>query len=276
MIRIFQFMNNFLTEDTKMVKARYSSFGYFDGLDTWQENNEAQIRKFLSFPQQAHINKDVTCDYFNIVGIRKEEAPSFWGHEEENPLLFVTFIRLKNESKKLEEIIEDIEKKYNAYCYTTFDSSDFIVCMRTKKYSEGYEVIEGYSGIVNKQDSDNGIQKSFSVCSIHQDILNKIALRSAENFIEDEKISCILNCVIQDWKRIPYFEAKLKKELNISECPGYGILGSDDRLYMLNEINISELFRLYGNGGLLTHGNEDYKAFYNIKTEILIKSGGTV
>lgn len=268
MIRMFQFKNNFLSEDTKMVNAPYSSVGYFDGLDTWVVSHQ-KGKDVLSIPIRTEKKMDESCDYFNIVGMRHEQDEFFWNeNQSQNPFLFVTCIRLHKWSDKFEDIAKTIEKKFDACCYTTFDSSDLIICMRAKSYSQGYSAIEEYSSLVKDLDGSNRIQKSYTILSILQKTLDSLP---EENIIGEESVSCLLRCVIKNWDAIVEFEDELKQEIEASKCTSYGTLGSDDWLIILEDIQITNLFRLYGKNSLLTHGHPKYKsAFYNIKTEILV------
>lgn len=169
MIRLFQFKNNFLSESKKKLEAEYSVIGYFDGLDmkTDKEMEVGEKNRILSDPSYAFIEKnpDEMCDYFNIVGLREKDDTKFWEMQEE-ALVFISCIRFVKKSNNLSKIIENIEKTYNAICFTTLDNSDLIICLRTKSYIKGHEAIENYHMVIQTCDPENNLQKGFSVLGI--------------------------------------------------------------------------------------------------------------
>lgn len=269
MIKIFQFKNSFLSEENKRVQAQYSSVGYFDGLDIKTESDKAGS-SILSSPAKIQFLDGFyeSCDYFSIVGIRKDEIKdtNFW-NEKQNPFLFVTCLRLKKRSNELEALVDEIEEAYNAICYYTFDSSDLIICLKTSSYIEGYHIIEKEYVDLAEKYKNNKVQKLFSVLSVEQKILDELP-EETESIMEEETLSCILRCVVKNWSQVKNFVDELKKEC---ACEEFGILGSDDMIIVIKNITTKKLFELYGDSKLLTHNNESYKkAFYNIRTEILV------
>lgn len=274
MIRLFQFKNNFLSKYTEKLVAEYSIIGYFDGLDmkTDKDMNLKKTIELLNDPMQIEISKSLNemCDYFNIAGIRCDDDTEFWQFND-HFFVFISCVRLQKKSTKLFEIIKKIETDYNAVCYTTLDSSDLVICLKSKSYYEGYEAIENYHRIIEEYDKDNGLQKGFSLLAIHQCALNGL-LRDEKPWMSDEKLCCILRIVVKDWKEINNYLDELKSTLKIQKCETYGLLGSEDIMVELKDVQSKDWFSLYADNGLLTHGNLYYnKAFYNIRTEILVK-----
>lgn len=288
MIRLFQFKNNFLSESKKKLEAEYSVIGYFDGLDmkTDKEMEVGEKNRILSDPSYAFIEKnpDEMCDYFNIVGLREKDDTKFWEMQEE-ALVFISCIRFVKKSNNLSKIIENIEKTYNAICFTTLDNSDLIICLRTKSYIKGHEAIENYHMVIQTCDPENNLQKGFSVLAIQQLILDALAQDMILG-IKEERLHCVLRGVIKNWSNINVFLVKLKDKLkikdteeNIERLGIYGLLGSEDITIILREICSIDLFKLYADNGLMTHNNDVYSdAFYNVRTEILreLEIGGII
>lgn len=274
MIRLFQFKNTFLSESSEVLKAEYCVIGYFDGLEmkTDQEMSPSEKSRLLSDPMQSSFTKDEAyelCDYFNIVGLRNTADADFWENNSK-PYVFISCIRLKKKTTKLEEIINRLENSYEAMCYTTLDSSDLIICLRTASYDEGYRILEKYHVIVNVCDSGNAIQKEFSVLAIQQKILNDLSTGSTEVII-DEPLCGILRGVIKDWKCIDGFLGKLKDGMGeVKSCKVYGVLGSEDIAIAIYGVRSINWLRLYADGGLMTHPIYQ-DAFYNIRTEFLME-----
>lgn len=276
MIRLFQFKNNFIGAESKQVEATYSALGYFDGLDLGdvKENGDLEREELLSDPFRFLIRDKKAlleeCDYFNVAGIAEDEG-DFW-ETEELPFIFISFIRMNKRSQNIKRIIEGIEENIRVEgekkgkCYRTYDNSDLIICLRTKKYSLGYHYIENYRNLIQGMDQGNYLQKSFSICVLKQNILDDI-LNKAE-LIEDEEISCNLRCLIRDLGKAHDFCEDLKRQgFNVQN---YGVLGSEDWVINIKNIRMVSLLDMYKTDGRFTH--KKYKdAFMNIMTEILVK-----
>ena len=276
MMRLFQFKNTFLSENSEMLAAEYSVIGYFDGLDmkTDSDMNPQEKNRLLSDPLQNVLLKNESfemCDYFNIVGMRQESDQNFWNITDKS-YIFISCIRLKKKAKKIKEIIAAIENKYVAVCYTTLDSSDLVICSKSSSYEEGYRAVEKYHSIVTHYESQNGIQKGFSVLAIRQRVLDDL-LNGETKGIEDELLCIILRGVINDWNCINKFISNLKNRLGIADkeqsCKVYGVLGSEDIMIVLKDIHSINWFGLYAKNALMTHpAYQD--AFYNVRTEIIL------
>lgn len=277
MIRLFQFKNNFIGEEIEQIEAEYSAFGYFDGLVLGLAEEENKAEALLSDPFYFLVdNKNALleeCDYFNVAGICQDDK-SFW-EANDLPFIFITFVRMKKRSRNMEKIISEISGKAGegdqkkTQCYRTYDSSDLIICMRTKRYSSGYCFIESYRDIVQSVDKDNCLQKSFSICVIKQETLDNIMDNAG--CIENEKVSCNLRCLVRNIKKASDFCRELQ-ELGM-DVQNYGILGSEDWIISVRDIDMVRFLDMYKKEGRLTH--KAYKdTFMNVMTEVLVKKEG--
>lgn len=279
MIRLFQFKNNFLRENTNQLEAEYSTIGYFDGLDMQvYDDSEDEGLEILSdtYRNLLYVNSNTdqlleACDYFNVAGMRRDSKrdEDFW-NQSSKVLFFVSFLRLARRPKKLKQIIEEIEKDSDCICYTTYDSSDLIVCIKTNKYSYGCDVLSHLHDTIEMiDDKGNRLQKCFSVFAIKQTVLNEI---DQWNCLMDEKVDCFFRGVVNERKKVEEFYEELVKECGVSDHKKYRILGSDDIIIAIYGISLTHLLSLYGDGAILVHSNDVYKkAFYNIRSEIAIK-----
>ena len=281
MVRIFVFKNTYICENMEKINADYSAFGYFDGLsmEVYQDNK---------FPiSVSDFGSNEQCDHYCIAAFRKDSKTDadFWKAGNE-PYIFISFLRLSKASNKLSKIVDEIENNNNAVCYHTLDNSDLLVCIRRKRYSEGYFDINSYYDAIQKIDPGNSLQKGFSVMVISQAVLNQLAneaeLKSSKmseeaavelTVIGEEIISCSLRGIIRKWDEFSAFMNELKLLLNSQDVTikEYGVLGSDDLIIEIDHVSANKFFRLFGDGMLLTHGNSIYRnAFYNLKTEIFM------
>lgn len=280
MIRLFQFKNNFLRENDSQLEAEYSTIGYFDGLDmqVFDENTDEGL-KILSDTYRNLLYTDSgvekmleACDYFNVAGMCRNEQRDrdFWSDSSEN-LIFVSFLRFAKRSGKLKQFIETIERDSDCICYTTYDSSDLIICIRTNQYRHGSDVLNHFYDTIETGGYDgNQLQKCFSVFAIKQTTLNDISDNC--DWLKDERVDCFFRGVINDRKEVDKFYEELVMECGVPEHKMYRILGSDDIIIAIYDISLAHLLSLYGEGAILVHSNEVYKkAFYNIRSEIAIK-----
>lgn len=272
MIRLFSFRNSLLAENTKTVPAEYSAFGYFDGLQMKTWRNEEQVN-YTSLKPPLEIN----CNSYDILGIREDADDEFW-KKGQDPFIFISLLRLKNKSQDLHKVAQKIEYEFKAVVYYSIESGDLIVCMRTSRFRDGYNNVSRYYKII-EEDNQNILQVEFSVLVVWQKVLDGLVLEECDTSIreeisriEEEKFSVFLRVNVKNWSGFDEFCGKLKLKLN-NECEAYKgeifLLGSEDAVIEIENLDSREFLKLYANDGLLTHGNMDYqKGIYNILTEI--------
>lgn len=281
MIRVFRFKNSFMSEKPESVPATYSVFGRYDGMDmeVYQQIEDEKLSEIFGDP--LHLIYDANkmsemYDEFSVIGFRDKDDAYFW-EQGGKPYIFISCIQLKEKSRKLEEIKSRLEEEVDAVCYTSFDSSDLIICIRTANYKLGYNTIIRYDQEIKHVDEHNGLKKVVSEFCIWQDVLDGISRdtvsEKAQDEIremEEETISCILRLTVQDQTEFDSFKEKLKETLGHPFIDIYGVLGSEDIVIYIKNILSKKLLALYGKNRLLTHSCESYqKALFNISTEIL-------
>lgn len=272
MIRLFCLKNGFYQEKSEKLEAQYSTLGYFDGLDTYlYEDDDLGILSDNYYPiLYDKKNWQEQCDYFIVAGMRGDSDEDFWQNAS-GEFIFVSFVRLKERANNLQQIISEIETKWEAKCYLTYESSDMIVCLKTNCYSEGDGKIREITNIVREFSNTNRVQKSFSVVAIRQTVLNSILYGNVYN-IKDEVVRCGLRCVVKDRTKIKGFIDLLKKNCKTNNPVLHNIMGSDDVEITLGDIRILDLLKLYADGEILTHWNKYYQqTFFNIRSEIAIR-----
>lgn len=278
-IRKWIFKNNYLGGEPQSVEAQYGTIGYFDGMDTKLQKNE-------TIPDNDGNNTYLT-------GIHKDGAKDneFWNENSDKIFVFVSRIRLKKTLKGISKIIGETEQYINenyepnviGIGYKTLDSSDMIICLRSKAYIEGFEAIQGIIENFRCEDGNsekeiNNVDKAYTVCSIEQEVLNELA-KGKRCYENDEKVECILKCILKQRDRKDEFKRKLADTLNLTvrkrnqatNCDTieeFGVLGSDDLVYYLNGIELGKLLTLYADDGVLTHSSYG-GTFYNIETVLL-------
>lgn len=287
MTRLFEFKNSYIGEPNCSVNAEYNVFGYFDGLTmkTFEDNENFP----LAYRSLVSKRLDEKCDYFDIIGLRKDENKDkiFW-EEKNEPYIFISFVRLKKPSSDIRKLIEEFEKQFDGIGYTSVDHSDFLFCIRRKRFKDGYQCLKEYFEIVINEDDANCIEKIFTSVAISQTLLDIMVSTGEERWSEEkrekagsefvcldkkERIFCSLRGVIKDNEKVKEFQAELGKQLNTG-IKAFDIVGSEDVILIPDDGIFSETFlKLYVSNGLLTHDNPLYSsAFYNIRTDVLCHS----
>lgn len=272
MIRKLQFQTNVLGENIDMVPTEYSVLGYYDGLAIEAVPEGASYER-LGFGR----GKKELYNSLDIIGLRQESDEAFWRKGRE-PYIFITCLRFKKKAPKIKEIIGKIESKYKtAVCYLTVDSSDLVVCLRSRSYLEGYRCVAQYYKLIEPLILGNEVQASFSAVAIWQEVLDGLACRDVSDKakaeraqIKREKLSVLLRANVRDWEMFAEYLSKLKKETGKCKPKTGGILGSEDAIIVLKGIESLDFLKLFAWKGLLTHNNTLYKeALFNVQTEIM-------
>lgn len=277
MIRKLHFENNILGGRIEMDPAEYSVLGHYDGLSiqTFPDNTGYEI---LSGTHRTAA----LYNSFDIIGRRSLPDDCFW-EKGGAPFIFISCLRLKKASDNLEKISDMIERKYNAVCYLTVDSSDLVVCLRSCSYRAGYETVVGYHKIIRECEPENELQISFSAVAIWQKVLDrleKVLSSDREEFplddvqkevvqLQKERISAFLRVNVEKWEEFEKYLMKLKSVAGSAYKGTFEILGSEDAVIWLDRMDSHDFLRLYADNALLTRANELYRrGIMNIRTEL--------
>lgn len=274
MIRKLQFKTNLLGEKIETLSSEYSVLGYYDGLT---------IEKFPDcFSDNCLSSEQGGKELYNsldIIGMRQETDEEFW-KKGGKPYIFITCLRLKRASREIKLLMEELERSYDStVCYLTVDSSDLVICLRSRSYLSGYRTVVQYDKVVRSFMQDNEVQTSFSAVAIWQEVLNglKSGEASAEakaeiDQIEEEKLSALLRANVKNWGKFGEYVSLLEDEVGKSYKNTVGILGSEDAVIELENLDSKKFLKLFAREELLTHGNEYYRAgLLNIRTELTVE-----
>lgn len=300
MLRMIQLRSSLISEIAQPeLDTEYSTFGYFDGIETKRLNNcnnwKEVWQECLTEQRKSLCGKysifNTLCIYIDDYLHQKQQDEQKAKHDEddkdikfwksEKPYLFLAMIRFqrrfKNILSQIMAIEKQIEKKYGTMieciCYFTLDSNDLILCLKSGTYRVGVTcVAELYRMIQTTAVDNNKVRKIHTIFSIQQEYLEQIGKDDDIGKREcDPLVICQMSCMIKDRERVEEFERELKIKLGDSYTRSR-IMGGNDVVYRYNGIEASRLFRLYKKDGLLTHTNDLYSAaFYNINTEVTIQ-----
>lgn len=284
MIRLIQLKNNMIIDDTPITQddggyAEYCALGYFDGIDTkslcdcktwkqiWQTKQNLQLES-SSLPYNVY---NILC-----VGLPKLNDQEFW--ESKEPFLFISLIRLRGRYDDIRQKMEALICKYkeelspgNIVCYRTVDSSDLVLCIKCNDYKVGAQILCSLRSS-NNTSSIIKIQKTYSIFSFRQSYVDGFEDEKCL-YDEDDKVDCRLCCLVKEYSKLEEFLEELETSLKTSPLKFQYILGSNDIVIELQEIQFKKLLLLYQKGALLTHDNKLYfQTFYNVVTEIKFKN----
>lgn len=275
-ITIFQLMNNYYQDniETKRgTQAKYSTFGYFDGLIINHVSNinnsieEQNIEFNISINNLIVAQYDAVCNRRNIVCYTDDEEKSktFWKNSEQALYLFLSLVRINiKEKKDIEEIIEDINKKTDMLCVYSYNHNELALIYYNNKY---------YDGMVSGIDMCNKIQgekKVYTISSFNEEIIKEG--RRLENTTENELVAIQFKCSVKDYSKLSDFISELGKEIGKKpiDFQIYDVFGNDDVLIEIEEVCMINLLKCYLADGILNHSNKNYSdCFYNVESQII-------
>lgn len=279
MIRIFNFKNTWFGDNISGIEAEYNVFGRYDAMDTRVLNSVLEIKDILMNLDKVDQNIDnKNYDFFPLIAISESDDRNFW--EKGNaPFIFISCIRLMEMEGNLKDLINNLNKPQERFCYTTLDNNDLIVCIRVDSLKEGFRKIIDLEDVFGRYEGKRMIKRRLTVLCIWQEVLNEISSTGHGGFtariekrkIRNEKISAFLRITMKNQEMLNVFLKKLKTNYKIDIEEYYWTLGNDDVIVILKDKPVNDFLNLYKKGGPLTHS--EYKdLIYNVNTEILFKN----
>lgn len=273
-IRVLQLINNYYVSSSlrgvEEASGTYCAYGYFDAIEVNDAFTiESDKKPYGFWRKMSEINFEklnATCTRRIIPCITMEEADDdrdeqFW-KTKDKPIVLVSLIRLKTEPNyKKKKLLEDLQ---------TFRSETNIDIMfyYTSLHSELVMIVKGKSikkcvNEVMRFRDRFMVLKSYTIFSIYEDELK------IDSCIESEKVTLRLKGTVREKNKVEDFYDSLKSKLpQDATVVKYDLLGSNDLLVEISNIDIKNIVPLYKMGNLLTHNH--YKdALYNIETEFL-------
>lgn len=285
--RIIRLINNFYydnweIEETKREKplGQYCVFGYFDALDVIEvpgDDTNIGIWKKLSSLSQEYL--DDNHNRRNLICITEDDETDkrFWENKDNFRFLFITLIRVKDmPSEKLMKAICQMNSSckddtYDCCAYLSYDHCEAVIVRESNQYSVGLNKVKELR-------DEFGAFKMYTIFAVNERLLQNSD--TIINTIVDEQIDIRLHCIVKDFNLARAYIQDLKNNLikksknQLSDFKEYETLGSSDWIIEVNDISLSTILEYYKMGGLLTHTNSKYeKAFFNIESQILLKTG---
>lgn len=283
-IRIINLVNNFYMDDNSPASisaqngngqdlGQYCCLGYFDALDIKLLNdNSANDMSILRKTEQNTIEKfDGKSSRRNIICITNNDVKDtcFWKTADENPFLFISLIRIKDEqndynvNNNLQKFMDCINTMNNMMAYLTYGHSDVVVFKFETHYNDIWQTLYNES-------LHTHIFKMYSIFAIKEN-----ALENGDK-IDDENVRCLLQAVVKDMTKVEEYIQKLETSLQLANTTTglkikyFYALGNSDIMIDIPNISLKKLLQNYKMGNLLTHTNPLYKeTFFNIESVIL-------
>ena len=297
--RPFVLYNDFLPPTHKKHETwQYLSFGYYDGVfvgDNLCKEKPGNLEGVWDYFLKYSGELDGSFSSQIIFGLRREDDTTnvhekdLWDDEKERrkfPFLFLSLIQIKNVENtvrdswkncaKLEKVLTNDDVR--AFTYLTFDSSDVILVLFCRKYSDGACIIdELHRNACSDLRSLVGwnLIYSFTVASIDKNVLNMDGeIEKINDSIDMAGIYLMANEPGSLDKIYDMICEKLqidKKERN-ERCKKYSILGCNDEIFILKGIPWNKFLLLYQDTkGVLNHASDDCEKYLLGVTTILGK-----
>lgn len=141
-----------------LFRCGYISIGFFDEMRTELlegSPDRSALSSMWLCNERLALALDGTHSFQNIFGFRsvpnEDEDKKFWAEETDRryPLTFVTFLQMQPEKVERSTVREQLDAieavlraqageskgSYIFSCYVTLDKNDFVICIKSKKYS---------------------------------------------------------------------------------------------------------------------------------------------
>lgn len=297
--RAFTFINYHIPiiKDDKM-QPQYSTIGYMDGMHTevinvnYADENLKNLWKYVLEKTEENEGK---FSYQNIFGFSKDvwnkwSDTEFWSEQTdfEFPLTIVVLLQTGAylDKGRIDGIqvqnFNDILQQNAArdarwYTYQTIDKNDFIVCIKSKSYTEIINAIK------ELHREGLAIVYSYSVLSIRQAVLDKMDEKSYKYLYQEKLDSISLKGIINSYKgnanitledKYTEFAGKLIEGL-YSENPKsdawrmYEILGDNDFCLTAKDVSLGRLLKQFADGGILNYCNDKLR-FYLYSSNLIL------
>ena len=282
-IRIIQLINNFYHDNLVMDEqsrleplGQFSVFGYFDALDIYDVDEKEGIWKALSELSQKHLDKK--NNRRNLICINNDEETDrmFWKNREDFRFLFITLIRIKD--TKPDQLLEKINQmnsdskrdRYDCCSYLSYDHCEAVIVRESDQFSTGLKKVKELRRIFHTF-------KMYTIFAVNEKLLQNSQI--IDSAIKDDCVNLRLRCIVKDFMAAERYMCDMEKILRNSnpsmEFGRHETFGSSDWLVEINNISLCSILEHYKMGGLFTHTKKEYEnAFFNIESEILLKSEG--
>lgn len=281
-----------LCESKDSKEWMYLAFGTVDGIDVGDDlfRADSQKNSYLEtiwedqkkFAQNIRTSS-ISHRIYAIYTGDKDWEKKFWRNELRYPYKF--FCRLQccgnkeqsiSNKQKLQKLL-NIPDELMSCVYLTYDNSDLMIVLKSAQYGIGAAVINKLHNGVNLSMGDNQdcyLKSSFTVCAISRKILEK------ESLIAEMRSENIPKVYLKFIEKVQGNPEIIKQELDKALSKTCGqvkitdtkpVLGADDQIIILENIDIKDLLRLYiPQTGILSRENPLlYNNVANITTVIM-------
>lgn len=284
--RAITLYSNFLPASKQEPRWDYCAFGMIDGIGIGEnliESSEQDLLTSIWHEQSTFCGKlsgEYTAQQIFVVRYGEtEEERAFWD-QEEYPFLLFCRMQCCGNRNFLWENRHDLEKALNFYnrviamVYLTYDNSDMVIVLRSRKYEDGAGIINAFHQHTNFFINGKRIgrlKNSFSIMAVKYDRLGKIeesATLNAHISIVERRIGGIKEIYRELLNRKEYFVNKDKVG-----CNRFSVLGSNDEEIVISNICWRDFLALYKReDGLFCFSAENKFLYENascITTEIM-------
>lgn len=275
--------NNFLPPKEDIFLWEYCAFGTFDGIDVMDAIIEEGVNDLLlkEWEHQIKVAEKLEGKYsvqiiYGYCHKEPGEEKKFW--ESNLPYTFFLRIQLKwpywkNKRESLEIVLNSLEGIISNVYYA-LDNTDFIVVIKAESYYKGAGIVHSMHRVLP------GIMNSHTIFALKQEWIDTISVGEKGEFEIKDLIRRIDLRIIEktlgektDW------ESKFLNELYLcgdnmgNDCSITSIIGTDDIMITIHNMEWVNFLKLYKTGGLLTNSGALYqKEFAGVTTTIVTET----
>lgn len=270
---------------------KFLSFGYLDGIlvedNVFKKNTVSLLELWNHYQQQSEkLNGSYLPQI--IFGMRYEtpidevKDDKFWNAPNLNiefPFIFITLVQIDKKemnTASVKTIRTSFEREINqiadvrAITYLTFDTSDFILVLRSKNYKCGVSIINRLQGDIGIIDYKRKLKYTFTVASVHKDFITSEYMKELKDSIDTAYIYLIQKASESTDDIYKFLKAECDKIENSTIFKKQSVLGCNDEVIILNNIPWNMFLNWYqDNSGILNHSSTRYQNSLNGVTTII-------
>lgn len=269
--------NNFIPATKREQPWSYCTFGMVDGIDIGENLIKSEEQDLLAgiWHEQSNfcgkLNGNYTAQQIFVIRYGEvEEEQNFWD-QDGYPFLFFCRMQCYGNRKAFWEKRQELENalqfkdSIKTMIYLTYDNSDIVIVLRSKRYGDGAGIINAFHQC--NSFSLNGkiigrLKNSFSVMSIKYEWLEK--METYKEFIYPETtLNAHISIVERRTGGVEYIYKELLERKTLFsntkdvECSRFPVLGSNDEEIVINNICWSDFLPLYKKeAGIFCNSND--------------------
>ncbi len=254
-------------------KSTYNffAFGHFMGMnidDVENMNTYGELDSIFNDRLTIKVEGNLNMQAYYAFREETEDISSFWKTIEDNKFVIVSFVHVSKTRLSEKEIRGEIDNIINknenikSYTYSTFNNCDFIIFSETSDYDHAIQQLLKIDGMKLNGNMNNtlSISYSYTVLSIPEKFKERNNLKEY-----DENISSLnMKFMAKDLNKLTKYlddisiKSESTEELYLFKNNQKVVLGSDDILVCLHDIQLRDYLSLFLENGPFSINSKEY------------------